>query len=96
MEDLLPQAIVWRKDKQGFINPQSEWLKNELRDRVETLLGGDMLITACGLVDQKAVRQLYWAYCQQGSTNGAIWYKDVFNPIALEIWARQFEPYLRF
>jgi asparagine synthase (glutamine-hydrolysing) len=96
MQDFLPESIVWRKDKQGFINPQSEWLKNELRGQIETLLSGDMLIAEYGMVDQRALRQLYSAYCQQSVTNGAIWYRDVFNPIALEIWAKQFESHLRF
>ncbi|MGO9565189.1 MAG: hypothetical protein ACLPPV_21305 [Candidatus Korobacteraceae bacterium] len=29
-EGLAAGRIVWRKDKQGFINRESEWLKNEL------------------------------------------------------------------
>ena len=35
VQDWLPPEIVWRRDKQGFINPESEWLKRELRPRVE-------------------------------------------------------------
>ena len=32
MKNKLPADITWRRDKQGFINPQSEWIKNELKE----------------------------------------------------------------
>lgn len=90
MEPYLPPSIVWRKDKQGFINPQSEWLKHELRDQVLELLSGEMLIARQGLIDQAALLRRYAAYCRQPQDQGLIGFKDVFNPIALELWARKF------
>ncbi len=90
MEPFLPSAIAWRKDKQSFVSPQSEWLKKELRPAISELLAGDLLIAAAGLVDRAALRRRYEAYCRQRG-RGAVSFKDVFNPIALEIWARHFE-----
>ena len=34
MQNKLPHEITWRKDKQGFINPQDEWIKNQLKENI--------------------------------------------------------------
>ena len=94
MERELPREIAWRKDKQGFDNPQSQWLRGELRSDVETLLGQELLTARAGLIDPAALRQRYNAYRRQGTDRGAMSFKDIFNPLALEIWARRFEPFL--
>jgi len=94
MKDWLPPPIVWRKDKQGFINPQGEWLKHELRPAIERLLREDLLIVQTGLVDRDALARRYQAYSSQPPLRGAYSFKDVFNPIALELWARRFEAQL--
>jgi asparagine synthase (glutamine-hydrolysing) len=94
LEDLLPAPIIWRKDKQGFINPQSEWLKHELKPQVETMLAGEMLTARRGLIDQAALRRRYAAYQRQRPDRGRISFKDIFNPIVTEIWARQFADHL--
>lgn len=96
MEPYLPASIVWRKDKQGFINPQGEWLKHELRSQVLELLGGEMLIARHGLIDQAALRRRYAMYCQQPQERGLICFKDIFNPIVMELWARKFASNLSF
>jgi len=91
MEPYLPAPIVWRKDKQGFINPQSEWLKHELRGQVLELISGEMLIARHGLIDQAALGRRYAMYCRQPQERGLISFKDIFNPIVLELWMRRFE-----
>jgi len=91
MEPYLPASIVWRKDKQGFINPQSEWLKHELRGQVRELLSGEMLIARQGLIDQAALGRRYAMYCSQPQDRGLISFKDIFNPIVLELWMRRFD-----
>jgi asparagine synthase (glutamine-hydrolysing) len=91
LEDYLPPSIIWRKDKQGFINPQSEWLKHEWRVSAEQLLNGEMLTVRSGLIDQPALQRRYAIYCRQPQGRGAIGFKDIFNPIALELWMRCFE-----
>jgi len=95
MEPYLPKETTWRKDKQGFVTPQSEWLKGELQSRVRALIDGELLTSACGLVDQAALQRRYAAYCRQPADRGAISYKDIFHPIALELWMRQYEGVLQ-
>jgi len=96
MEQDLPTEIAWRRDKQGFSNPQSEWLKMELRPQVEALLRQEMVTAAHGLVDQPALRRRYEAYCRSPVGHGPLSFKDIFNPIALELWARRFGELLDF
>jgi asparagine synthase (glutamine-hydrolysing) len=95
MEPHLPREITWRKDKQGFVIPQSEWFKTVLRQPVTALLEGDLLTAACGFVDRAALQRRYATYCRQPSDGGRISFNDVFNPIALEVWMRRFESYLK-
>ena len=95
METYLPTAIAWRKDKQGFVNPQSEWLKKELRGEVEGILQGELLISRFGLVDQGALQRRYRAYRRQPPGRGTVSFKNILHPIALELWARQLEGSLR-
>lgn len=86
----LPAEVCWRKDKQGFVNPQSVWLATSLRPRIESLFSGPMLTAQLGLIDQLGLLRRYRAYCEQPASGGMIGYKDVFNALALEIWAREF------
>jgi asparagine synthase (glutamine-hydrolysing) len=95
MEPFLPPAIAWRRDKQGFINPQGDWLRNELQPTINQMLRGDLHIVDGGLIDRPALQRRFEAYCQQSFGQGLLSFKDVFNPIALELWMRRFEEYLR-
>jgi asparagine synthase (glutamine-hydrolysing) len=90
MEPYLPPSITWRKDKQHFLNPQSEWLKHELRSTVEDLLDGELLTERYGLIRRKGLQQRYAEYCRQRAGKGVLSFKDIFRPIALELWARRF------
>lgn len=93
MEPLLPEQIAWRKDKQGFVNPQSEWLKRELREGVLRYFQEDSLIFSTGIIDRKKLLAKYEQYCKQSPGKGGIWFRDIFNPLALEIWLRRFYRY---
>lgn len=94
MAPLLPAAIAWRKDKQNFVNPQSEWLKRELRPALLEIFGGDSLIYRHGLFSRSALTQLYNRYCRQPEGRGLISFKEVFQPLALELWLRRYSAYL--
>jgi asparagine synthase (glutamine-hydrolysing) len=91
MEEYLPESVVWRKDKQGFTLPQAQWLKHELRESVEAMFAGDLLTVQLGLLNREALQSIYAAFCNQPLNRGIISFKDIFGPIALEIWARRFE-----
>jgi asparagine synthase (glutamine-hydrolysing) len=90
----LPKEICWRKDKQGFNNPQAHWLRSELSQTVESFLASDFLTEEWGLLDRSALQRRFSAYRSQSRRFPTIWDRDVLSPILLEMWARQFEPYL--
>ena len=86
MENNLPKSIVWRKDKQGFVNPQEQWLKHELKEEVSKVFSSDALIFSMGLVDREVLMDKYDKFCMQKQGKGKIWYREIFAPFALEIW----------
>ena len=94
MEGVLPEEIAWRKDKQHFIVPQNEWFRSELRGQVLKLLATEWLTEHLGLIDRPKLRARYEAYLRQTTGNGLLSFKDIFSPIALELWARRFENHL--
>jgi asparagine synthase (glutamine-hydrolysing) len=94
MQGLLPNEIAWRKDKQHFIVPQNEWFRSELRGPVLKLLATEWLTEHLGLIDRPKLRARYEAYLRQSTGNGVLSFKDIFSPIALELWARRFEKHL--
>jgi asparagine synthase (glutamine-hydrolysing) len=94
MEPLLPHAIAWRKDKQNFIVPQNEWFRSELRGDLAKLLQSEWITERLGLIDREKFRIRYEAYLRQPAAGGRIGIKDVFAPLAVELWARRFEKYL--
>lgn len=95
MQSYLPDEIVWRKDKQGFVNPQSEWLKLDLRSKItETYFHDDAHIFKLGIIDRDALLRVYDQYCLQKPKQGRIFFREIFSPVALEIWLRQFHSFV--
>lgn len=95
MQPYLPDEIVWRKDKQGFVNPQSEWLKNELRTKItETYFNEDAHIFKLGIIDRDVLLRIYDQFCSQKASQGRIYFREIFSPLALEIWLRQYRSFV--
>jgi asparagine synthase (glutamine-hydrolysing) len=95
IQTLTPDEITWRKDKQHFIVPQNEWFKRELQSSVHQILSQEWVTQRLGLIDRQRMRIRYDSYLRQGVRNRKWSFKDIFAPLALEMWARRFEPYLR-
>jgi asparagine synthase (glutamine-hydrolysing) len=93
MSGLLPPEITWRKDKLGFVNPQARWLRGRLRPVVLNLFGPESLIFRERLVDRDALLARYEQYCREPEDRG-VYFREIFSPLALEIWMRQFEAHL--
>ena len=93
MDELLPKEITWRKDKQGFVNPQEEWLREELYETVINYFRTEALIFKLGLVNRERLLEKYSLYCNH-STKNQVWYRDIFNPLSLEIWLQLNQKYL--
>ena len=94
MKDYLPTEITWRKDKQGFVNPQEDWLKKELKSEVEKVFSEDALIFSMNLINRSALLENYHEFCQQKQGKGKIWYREIFQPLALEVWLQQYKTYI--
>ena len=95
MEPLLPAAIAWRKDKQNFVNPQSEWLETDLRPAVLGIFRDpSSLIFRYRLLAQPGLIALYERYCRQPVDRGAVSFKQIFQPLALELWLRSYSRFL--
>lgn len=94
MQGLVPAEVIWRKDKQGFVNPQSEWLKYDLAAKVLQTFAEDSLMFRSGLVDRVKLLKMYSAY-RRDRKLGSCSFKDIFNPLIFEIFLRRFETYLR-
>lgn len=94
MEPLLPPEITWRKDKQPFVNPLSEWLKNDLKARVCEYFAEDALIFKYRLVNRDNLLRRYRKYCQQPVGKGTISSEEIFHSLNMEIWLRQFQRYI--
>ena len=94
MEPLLPSQICWRKDKQGFSNPQGEWLKRELRPQVQAAFAAGSMLARKGILRSDALLKKYERYCRQPAGGGSIWYREIFAPFSLELWMRRYEPWI--
>jgi asparagine synthase (glutamine-hydrolysing) len=95
IEPWLPPEIVWRKDKQGFITPEAEWLKNELRKPIlKTYLCSNAEVFSRGFLDRAETLRVYDRYCGQKPHSGSIYSKNIFRFIALEAWLRSFGQFI--
>ena len=94
LEPLLPREIVWRKDKQGFSNPEGEWLRNELKEKVTAFFDKDNFVYDKGIVDKARMRSKYYAYCRESLDRGSIFHREIFNVIALELWAKRYSEWI--
>ena len=91
MATRLPAEIAWRKDKQGFVNPQAHWLRERLQPVMLDLLRPDSLIFAKGLVNRDVLIARYKQFVEQDGERGGVYFREIFSPLALEIWMRQYE-----
>ncbi len=94
MEHYLPPSITWRKDKQGFSNPQGEWLKHELRKPVQDAFSSESFLSRKQIIDSKFMLRKFDRYCRQSATGGVIWYREIFAPFSLELWLRKYAEWL--
>ncbi|CAN5836426.1 asparagine synthase (glutamine-hydrolyzing) [soil metagenome] len=82
-EGLLPPEIQWRKDKKGFVTPESIWLRQG-RDHVREVMSGS-LVSADFLDGASLKRELDRSL--DANPDGAF-YTDVFRWFMLEKWMR--------
>jgi asparagine synthase (glutamine-hydrolysing) len=78
MRDLVPPAIVWRRDKVGFETPESEWLQTLFAQRRE-LFNGEAKSGAYIDLQQASARSEQWL--RENGDTGPLW-----RLLNLELW----------
>lgn len=81
----LPDAIRWRKDKQGFLTPEAEWLSGELSGVVQERFRNSLL-GQMGVVDDRAFLEYYGRFRSGDST---ISHHEIARVLFAELWAGQ-------
>lgn len=94
VEPMLPDGIVWRRDKQGFTVPQITWFRKELRPHMLRLLSEDWLSEDLGLVNRAAIRRSYDRYLAGGTKSSGLGIDDFFSCVSLELWMRRYSSHL--
>lgn len=87
----LPDSIVWRRDKQGFTNPQDQWMRGPLRATIDEVFRSDALMYRHDLIEKAALLRSWERYLGGGAN---IWHRDIFAAWALEIWLNSFKDFL--
>lgn len=87
MENRLPDLIVKRKDKLGFVTPEDKWLRGENKKNIEDVFMSESFRKR-GYVNPDNVLKLFKAYCD-GNTgvrqiiwkclNLELWHEVMFN-----------------
>ena len=80
----LPNAIRWRRDKQGFTIPEVYWLRNELQ---ATIRG----VFETSILDEMSIlnRHAFLKYYEEFRTGKrSIWHTDISRVLMAELWAR--------
>ena len=71
--------------KRHLVNPQHEWLKNNLRDKIEEMFN-DKKFKERGYFNHKNVLSNYEKFCKYGLDNSFV----IWQCINTELWFREF------
>jgi len=80
----LPVGVRWRRDKQGFITPEEQWLKKDFSEIIIDVFSKSTLEQK-GIIDSREFLKYYRDF-QRGSRT--TWYTDISRMFMAEIWAK--------
>jgi asparagine synthase (glutamine-hydrolysing) len=80
----LPDVIRWRRDKQGFLTPEKEWLQHDFNDVIRSKFR-DSYLSQAGMLDDRQFLEHYSQF-QRGA---AIAESDVARIFIAEQWMRR-------
>jgi asparagine synthase (glutamine-hydrolysing) len=93
IEGDLPASISWRRDKQGFANPEERWMRTVLRPEFEgNFLRRDAQVFTRGILDFEGVSGAWRAFL--AGPGGKVWVRDFVQTMALELWLHRNAPHL--
>jgi asparagine synthase (glutamine-hydrolysing) len=85
MTTILPASVKNRTDKMGFVTPQDEWLRQDLRPHLEEIFHSSSF-TGREYWKASHVQSVYRDYCHGGrSLGGSLW-----RCLNVELWHQQF------
>jgi asparagine synthase (glutamine-hydrolysing) len=87
----LPPEIAWRRDKKGFTNPQSEWIRAELKSEILSRFNGDAVVYRLGLVQKEEFLSCYQKVLSNGPGGDD---RLVFRVLSLEVFLNVFSRFL--
>lgn len=84
MQGIIPENIRWRKDKMGFVTPQTEWYKHELFPFINEILN-DQQFQQRPYWNGKTILKSYQKYLRYGdpTITSFLW-----RCISMELWLR--------
>jgi asparagine synthase (glutamine-hydrolysing) len=80
----LPDAVRWRRDKQGFLTPEKQWLQHDLKDVIRSTFRGSRLAQT-GMLDE----QKFLNYYTQFQAGAAVPESDISRIFIAEQWIRR-------
>lgn len=94
VESMLPPEIVWRKDKQGFINDGEILMKTVLKQKILNHMNKNAIIFTSGIVTREQFLFLFNEFCNKKSGFSLVSKGEVFRLLAFEKFLKVFLPYL--
>lgn len=86
--DQLPEGIAWRRDKQGFSNPECELLRTTIKHQFQhEFLDPECLVFRKGLFNFAETRDSFSRYCGRNPV-GKPWVRRFIQLMTLEMWLR--------
>jgi asparagine synthase (glutamine-hydrolysing) len=85
LRGLVPDAVLDRRDKLGFVTPQEVWLRGELASSIEGAFRGNCF-AAGGIVVQNRLMRLWNNFIAGDSTSEQL----VFRIFVLDAWLQRF------
>lgn len=86
MANLLPDDVLYRRDKKGYPTPLSLWLRGPLMDQVKDLLL-DPRATDRRIMDRGILEKRLNEHFQRQKDHTV----DIFNALTLELWFQRFQ-----
>jgi asparagine synthase (glutamine-hydrolysing) len=80
----LPDAIRWRRDKQGFVTPEEKWLRSALVPDVFNELNNSML-DQMGILAKEKAKAHYEKFLKK---DPFIHYSEISRLYLAELWAK--------
>jgi asparagine synthase (glutamine-hydrolysing) len=81
----IPSLILDRRDKIGFVTPEAEWFRTEMKDRMKDVFHSSS-IRARGLYRVRRLRELFQKHLD-GSVDAS---RPLWRAFHLELWMRKY------